>query len=76
MVFALVGVCALLLCAVIGYVLFDMSLKTVGLVQSNGVALTAAFLAVIVLAAVVLIFYALRTVVSDIKGERNEMPEM
>lgn len=76
LVFALVGVCALLLCAVIGYVLFDMSLKTVGLFQSNGVALTAAFLAVIVLAAVVLIFYALRTVVSDIKGERNEMPEM
>lgn len=76
LVFALVGVCALLLCAVIGYVLFDMSLKTVGLFQSNGIALTAAFLAVIMLAAVILIFYALRTVVSDIKGERNEMPEM
>ncbi len=76
LVFALVGVCALLLCAVIGYVLFDMSLKTAGLFRSSGIALTAAFLAVIVLAAVALIAYALKTVIRDSKGDKNEMSEL
>ena len=76
LVFALVGVCALLLCAVIGYVLFDMSLKTVGLFQSSGIALTAAFLAVIVLAAIILILHALKTVIRDFKRDRHEMSEM
>lgn len=76
LVFALVGVCTLLLCAVIGYALFDMSLKNVGLFQQNGIALTAAFLGVVVIAAIILILHALKTVIRDFKGNKHEVPEV
>lgn len=62
LIFCLVGVCALLLCAVIGYIIFDITLKNVGLFQSTGVAVTAVILVIIVIAAVSTIAYSLISV--------------
>ncbi len=60
---SLAGVCVLLLCAVIGYMVFDLQIKNAGLFQQNGIAATAMFLGAIVIAAVALIAHALRTVI-------------
>lgn len=63
LIFGLVGVCALLLCAVIGYIIFDIQLKNVGLFQSTGVAATAVVLVVIVIAAICFVAYSLISVI-------------
>lgn len=63
LIFGLVGVCALLLCAVIGYIIFDIQLKNVGLFQSTGVAATAVVLIVIVIAAICFVAYSLISVI-------------
>lgn len=60
LIFCLVGVCAILLCAIIGYVMFDIQLKNIGLFKSGGLTVLAVFLAIVVLAAVALIAFAVR----------------
>lgn len=61
LIFCLAGVCALLLCAVIGYIIFDIQLKNVGLFQSTGIAVTAVILVIIIMAAIAMIAYSLRS---------------
>lgn len=63
LIVCLASICALLLCSVIGYMIFDLQIKNAGLFQQSGIAATAVFLAAIVIAAVVLIVHALRTVI-------------
>ena len=67
LIFGLIGICAILLCAVIGYIIFDIQLKNIGLFRSSGLTVLAVFLAVVVLAAVALVAFALKTVVHDAK---------
>ena len=69
--FCLVGVCAILLCATIGYVIFDIQLKNIGLFRSGGLTVLAVFLAIVVLAAVALIAFAVKTVVHDAKSAKR-----
>lgn len=54
------AVCALLLLAVIGYMIFDAHILSAGLFQSAGMSVIAVFLALLVLAAFAIIFTALR----------------
>lgn len=61
LIFCLTGVCALLLCAVIGYIIFDIQLKNIGLFQSTGIAVTAVILVIIIIAAIAMIAYSLRS---------------
>lgn len=65
LIFCLVSVCAILLCATIGYVIFDIQLKKTGLFKSSGLTVLAVFLAIVVLAAVALIAFAIKTVAHD-----------
>lgn len=72
LIFSLSAIVALLVCAVIGYIAFDIQLKNIGLFQSTGVAVSAVLLVIIVLAAVALIVYALKTVATEHrKSPRN-----
>ena len=57
----LAAICALLLVAVIGYMVWDMQITTAGLFQSTGLSIFAVVLAIIVLAAVGSIAYALHS---------------
>ena len=76
LVLGLIGVCALLICVVIGYICFDIQFKNAGLFKSDGLTVLAVALAVIVLGAIALIVYALRTVIRDYKGANDEMPKL
>ena len=67
MIFSLIGICAILLCAVIGYIIFDIQLKNIGLFKSSGLTVLAVFLAIVVVAAIALIAFAVKTVVHDAK---------
>ena len=71
LIFCLVGVCAILLCAIIGYVMFDIQLKSIGLFHSGGLTVLAVFLAIVVLAAVALIAFAVKTVIHDAKTAKS-----
>lgn len=71
LIFCLVGVCAILLCAIIGYVMFDIQLKNIGLFKSGGLTVLAVFLAIVVLAAVALIAFAVKTVIRDAKTAKS-----
>ena len=71
LIFCLVGVCAILLCATIGYVIFDVQLKNIGLFKSGGLTLLAVFLIIVVLAAVALIAFAVKTVIHDAKAAKR-----
>lgn len=71
LIFSLSAIVALLVCAVIGYIIFDIQLKNIGLFQSTGVAVSAVLLVIIVLAAVALIVYAIKTVAKEHKSPRN-----
>lgn len=62
LVFGLVAMCALLLVAVISYIVRDVQATTVGLFRSTGLSIFAVILAMIVIAAVALIVYAVRAV--------------
>ena len=72
----LIGVCALLMCVVIGYICFDIQLKNAGIFKSGGLTALAVLLAFIVLCAIALMVCALRTVIRDYKGERDEVPKL
>lgn len=67
LIFGLIGICAILLCAVIGYIIFDIQLKNIGLFKSSGLTVLAVFLAIVVVAAITLIAFAVKTVVHDAK---------
>lgn len=71
LIFCLVGVCAILLCVVVGYIIFDVQLKNIGLFKSGGLTLLAMFLAIVVLAAVALIAFAVKTVIHDAKTAKS-----
>lgn len=62
LVFGLVAMCALLLVTVISYIVWDVQITTVGLFRSTGLSIFAVILAMIVIAAVALIVYAVRAV--------------
>lgn len=65
--FGLISVCAILLCATIGYIIFDIQLKNIGLFRSSGLTVLAVFLAIVVIAAVALIAFAVKLVIHDMK---------
>lgn len=65
LIFGLIEICTILLCAVTGYIIFDMQLKNIGLFRSSGLTVLAVFLSVAVLAAVALIAFALKAVAHD-----------
>lgn len=65
LIFGLIGICAILLCAVIRYIIFDIQLRNMGLFRSSGLTVLAVFLAGVVLAAVALIAFAIKTVAHD-----------
>lgn len=67
LIFCLAAICALLVSAVIGYVVFDIQLKNIGLFQSTGVAATAVILIIIVLVAIAVIIYS---VVATLRKKR------
>ncbi len=67
LMFMLLGVCALLLVAVIGYVIFDIQISSAGLFQSTGTSILAVFLGLVVIAAVVIFVYAAWTAHKDMK---------
>lgn len=71
LIFCLVGVCAILLCVSVGYSIFDVQLKNIGLFKSDGLTVLAVFLAVVVLAAVTLIAFAVKTVIHDAKTTKS-----
>ncbi len=76
LVLGLIGVCALLVCVVIGYICFDIRLKNAGLFKSGGMTALAVLLALIVLSAIALMVYALKTVIRDCRGKRDEVPKL
>ena len=71
LIFCLVGLCAILLCATIGYVILDIQLKNIGVFKSGGLTVLAVFLAIVVLAAVALIAFAVKTVINDAKATKS-----
>ena len=71
LIFGLVGVCALLLCAVIGYIIFDIRMTQVGLFKSAGMSVLAVLLSIMVLAAVALIAYTAKIIIKNAKRPRD-----
>lgn len=71
LIFCLVGVCAILLCATIGYVIFDIQIKNIGLFRSGGLTVLAVFLAVVVIAAIALMAYAAKMIIKNAKSPRD-----
>ena len=67
LIFGLIGICAILLCAVVGYIIFDIQLKNIGLFQFGGSTVLAAVLGIVVVAAITLIAIAIKTVAHDAK---------
>ena len=61
MVYALVAVCVLLVCALIAYMIFDASVKDAGLFQSTGTSIFVAALAPLILATLVVAGIAVRS---------------
>lgn len=61
-IYALTAVCALLLVAVIGYMTWDIQIKSAGLFQTAGMSVFAVMLGLIVVAAVAVMVYAVVTV--------------
>lgn len=67
LIFGLIGLCAILLCAIIGYIIFDIQLKNIGLFKSSSLTACAVVLGIVVIVAIVLIAVAIKTVVHDAK---------
>ena len=60
MLYALVAMCVILVMALIGYMIFDASITTVGLFQTTGISILAAALILAVFAAVIVVFWAVK----------------
>lgn len=65
LIFGLISVCAILLCAIICYIVFDIQLKNIGLFKSSGSTVLAVVLAIVIIIALTLIAFAIKTVVHD-----------
>ena len=65
LIFGLISVCAILLCALICYIVFDIQLKNIGLFKSSGSTVLAAVLAIVIIVALTLIAFSIKTVVHD-----------
>ena len=61
-IFMMLGVCAMLLVSVIGYVILDINVTTAGLFQSAKTSTLTVFLGLVVLAAICAIGYAVHTI--------------
>lgn len=72
LVYAMSALLALLLCAVIGYVAFDIQLKNIGLFKSSGVTAAAVLLTIVIISAVILLVYALKSVHRENNNRREE----
>lgn len=59
-IYALIGMCTLLVLVVIGYMIFDAHILSAGLFKSAGLSIFAVLLALLLLAALVAVVYALR----------------
>lgn len=62
---SIVSLTTLLVCTVIGYIIFDIRLGHAGLFRSAGMPIAAVFLALIVVAALIAIAYTIKTVVKE-----------
>lgn len=71
LIFGLIGVCALLLCATIGYIIFDIRMTQVGLFQSAGMSVLAVLLAIVVIAAIALMAYTAKMIIQNAKRPRD-----
>lgn len=60
--YALIGICVLLILVVIGYMIFDAHIIDAGLFQSAGMSAFAVLLAMVLLAAVAAVLYAMHTI--------------
>ena len=72
LILGLIGLCTILLCTTIGYMIFDIQLKNIGLFQSSGLTLLAILLSLVVIASVVLVVYAICVVVRDAKTVKGD----
>ena len=67
-----IGLCTILLCTTIGYMIFDIQLKNIGFFQSSKLTLLAILLSLVVIASVALIIYAMCVVVRDAKTVKGD----
>lgn len=65
LIICMVSLMTLLVCTVIGYIMFDIRLEHAGLFRSAGMSIAAVFLALIVAAALIAIAYTIKTVVKE-----------
>lgn len=72
--YALVSICVILAVALIGYMIFDASITTVGLFQNTGISILAAALILAVFTAVIVVFLAVRNDVSWNRGREQLYP--
>ena len=72
LMFGLIGVCALLLCATIGYIFLDIRMTRAGLFQSAGMSALAVLLAVVVIAAIALMAYTAKMIIKNAKSPRDQ----
>lgn len=61
-IYMLIGVCSILLCAVVWYVIFDIQVETAGIFRSAGTSIFAGVLALILNASVATIIYAFKSI--------------
>ena len=71
LIFCLVGVCIILLCVGVGYIIVDIQLKNIGLFKSGGLTVLAVFLAIVVIAAIALIAFAVKTVIHTMPKQQK-----
>lgn len=66
-IYSLIAICAILVAAVIGYMIFDIRISYAGLFRSTGTSAVAIFLGLVIIAAVGIIVYAARTAHREMK---------
>lgn len=76
LIFGLIGICAILLCAVVGYIIFDIQLKNIGLFQSGGSTVLAVVLGIVIIAAITLIAFAIKTIAHDARITKRPQDEL
>lgn len=65
LIICIVSLTALLVCTVIGYIIFDIRIQHAGLFRSARMPIAAVFLALIVVAALIAIAYTIKTIVKE-----------
>lgn len=75
LIFGLIGICAILLCAVVGYIIFDIQFKNIGLFKSGGLTVLAVVFVIVVIVAITLIAIAIKTVIHDAKITKRSQDE-